>query len=651
METNFIILSIVSFGLWFGFLKLTYGIKPAWPKPGSDSENLVVAAAKSNEWRWLSDMHTKTSVGTSTFMRDMSVLLLIPFQKIFRDKVSTFPIVAAFSFANIISVLFIYLISTNYWGPHVALFVSLLYLVSFWPWQMSLSVAHLNVGTMFFFMAVGLAIQCIDASSLIVRNIWLLASGLSFACMLYSSSSSPRYIVPFFLAIFFAKHQTFTSKLGLGAFLETILNNDAFLLSLVITGIVVLFLVLLKLTYKKIIVAIYDRRAGILNNLIRAKKYPLDHYTKLAEEKLPSAFRWFKNIYIFLFIVINVIGFNYFIPIFIGFIMIFLALSLPDLKKNFGFYFDYVHLSYVKQFWSQFVKYIRFGYFARRGITISPGIRGGGPLWVVKIFLHMAPFHTLAYAAAITSIIILNTVSPILDWGSLILLIITSLTPILWAELTKACQVSRSYSSGLAGISLFIGYGAYVFSQIYSPFWVLATIFLAVTFFWNFWKFLTDIYPARMTLNNLIKSLKKLNIKEIYTYNIPYNDLFFKNHLGDPYLDDLKINYINSLEEVQNGWIFIPGTSIKGAYPSDEMMEMGDFDGDPMLNRLLENRELEKIATVKFKTFGTSKIWPQENEVQSYLDLMLHDVKEKDRFRGYAWLLHSNDLNKLNDTR
>ena len=258
----------------------------------------------------------------------------------------------------------------------------------------------------------------------------------------------------------------------------------------------------------------------------------------------------------------------------------------------------------------------------------------------------MAPFHALAYAIALASVIILNFMSPIIDWGSLVLLILASLSPILWAELTKALQISRAYSSGLAGLSLFIGYGAYVFSDIYSPFWVLAAIFLAITFLWNLWKFLTDIYPARMTLNNLIKALKKLEIKELYTYGIPYNDLFFKNHLGDPYLDDLKINYITSLEEVQNGWIFIPSTSIKGAYLSNEAMEMGDFEKDPILNGLLENRRLEEIATVKFKTFGTSRIWLQENEVQSYLDLMLDDIKDKDRFRGYAWLLHSNDLKK-----
>ena len=650
METNFIILILVSFSLWFGFLKLTYGIKPAWPKPGSDSENLVAAAAKSNEWRWLSDMHTKTPVGSSVSMRDTSVLLLVPFQKIFRDKVSTFPIVASFSFSNIISVLFIYLISTNYWGPNVALFVSLLYLVSFWPWQMSLSVAHLNVGTMFFFMAVCLAIQSVDASP-IARNFWLLASGMSFTAMLYASSSSPRYIVPFFLAIFFAKHQTLTSELGLGAFLKTVVSNEAFLLSLILTGIVAIFLVFIKLSYKKIITAIYDGRAGVLNSLIKAKKYPPDYYIKLAEEKLSSIFRWFINIYIFLFIILNIIGFNYLIPILLGFLVIFLALNLPDLKKNFILYFNYIHISYVRQLWSQFVQFIRFGYFERRGIDISPDIRGGGPLWVVKIYWRMAPFHTLAYAIALISVIVLNSISPVLDWGSFVLLVLASLSPILWAELTKALQISRAYSSGLAGLSLFIGYGAYVFSERYSPFWILAITFLAVTFFWNLWKFLTDVYPARMTLNNLIKSLKKLNIKEIYTYNIPYNDLFFKNHLGDPYLDDLKINYINSLEEVQNGWIFIPSTSIKGAYLSNEAMECGDFEKDPILNRLLENRQLEEIATVKFKTFGTSKIWLHENEVQSYLDLMLDDITNKDRFRGYAWLLHSKDLNKLNETR
>lgn len=650
METNFIILVLISFSLWFGFLKLAYGIKPAWPKPGSDSENLVASAAKSNEWRWLSDMHTKTPVGSSASMRDTSILLLVPFQRIFRDKVSTFPIVASFSFANIVSVLFIYLISTSYWGPNVALFISLLYLVSFWPWQMSLSVAHLNVGTMFFFMAVYLATQSVEASYL-ARNFWILASGASFALMLYASSSSPRYIVPFFLAIFFAKHQTLTSALGLSAFYKTILNNDALLSSLVLTGIVAVFLVLLKLTYKKIITAIYDRRAGILNSLIKEKKYPLIYYTELAEEKLSSMFRWFMNIYIFLFIILNVIGFDYLIPILLGFLIIFLALNLPDLKKNFILYFNYIHISYVRQLWSQFVQFIRFGYFARRGIIVSPNIRGGGSLWIVKIYWRMAPFHTLAYVTAIISVVIFNTLTPILDWGTLVLLVLASLSPILWAELTKALQISRAYSSGLAGLSLFIGYGTYIFSERYSLFWVLAITFLAATFFWNLWKFLTDIYPARMTLNNLIKALKKLQIKEIYTYDIPYNDLFFKNHLGDPYLDNLKINYINSLTEVRNGWIFIPSTSIKGAYLSNEAMECGDFEKDPVLNRLLENQELEKIATVKFKTFGTSKIWLHENEVQSYLDLMLGDVTEKDRFRGYAWLLDSNDLNKLNEAR
>lgn len=644
METNFIILILTSFVLWIGFLKLTYGIKPAWPKPGSDSENLVAAAAKSNEWNWPSDMHVRTNVGSSTYMRDMAVLLLIPFQKIFHDKVSTFPIVAAFSFANIISVLLTYLIATNYWGSSVALFISLLYLASFWMWQMSLSVGHLNVGTMFFLLAVYLAIQSIGPMPF-MANVWLFICGLAFSCMLYASSSSPRYIVPFFLAVFFIKHQALTSKLGLRAFYETIASNNALMTSLIITAIIVIFLIIIKLSYKKLIVATYNRRAGIFNNLIKAKKYPLEHYIKIVEEKLPSMIKWFANIYIFLFIMVNIIGFNYFIPIFAGFMMVFITLNLPDLKKNFTFYFNYIHISYVRQFWTQFIVYNRFGYFEKRGIKISPNTTRGGFWWVPKVFFRMAPFHMLAYITALVSVIILNATSQITDWGSLILLIIASLTPILWAELTNACQVSRAYSSGLVGLSMLIGYGTYVFSKNHPFFWSFAIMFLAITFFWNLWKFLTDVYPARMTLNNLIKALKKLEIKEIYTYKIPYNDLFFDNHLGDPYLNDLKINYIKSLEGVSIGWIFIPGTSLKGAYASDKMMECGDFEEDPVLNKLLENRGLEKISAVKFKTFGTSNIWLQENEVQSYLDLMLHDVTDKDRFRGYAWLLHSSALN------
>ena len=69
---------------------------------------------------------------------------------------------------------------------------------------------------------------------------------------------------------------------------------------------------------------------------------------------------------------------------------------------------------------------------------------------------------------------------------------------------------------------------------------------------------------------------------------------------------------------------------------------------DPALNQLLENRAIEKIATAKFKTvYGSDNIWMQEHDVMTYLDLMLHDIKDKDHFRGYAWLLNANELRQF----
>ena len=107
-----------------------------------------------------------------------------------------------------------------------------------------------------------------------------------------------------------------------------------------------------------------------------------------------------------------------------------------------------------------------------------------------------------------------------------------------------------------------------------------------------------------------------------------------------------KINFIESMAEVNDGWIVIPGTNSKSVSMESEFEELfnGDFSRDPILNKLLETREIEKIAECKFQALGTSDIWVHEAEITSYRDIILHDISPKDRFRGYAWLLHSSKL-------
>ena len=107
--------------------------------------------------------------------------------------------------------------------------------------------------------------------------------------------------------------------------------------------------------------------------------------------------------------------------------------------------------------------------------------------------------------------------------------------------------------------------------------------------------------------------------------------------------------YIESILDVDDGWIAIPGTSSKAINMESEVETIanGDYIKDPILNKLLETKDIEKIATVKFKTYGTSRIWSHESEVTSYRDLILHEITDKDRFRGYAWLIHSSKLKAL----
>ena len=296
---------------------------------------------------------------------------------------------------------------------------------------------------------------------------------------------------------------------------------------------------------------------------------------------------------------------------------------------------------------SGLVRYVRYGYFAKNNLKIPSNLRGGGFRWVPKIFFRMAPFHTLIYLAMLFTIVFVNIITPIpvLGYSPFVILVLISLLPIIWAELTKAYQVSRSYSSGLTGFMILIGTGAYVL-QGYSHFWTIAIVVTATTLFWNIWKFTTDIYPTRMSFNKIIKTLDKFNIKEIYTYKTFYNDPFLGNLEDTSLSKDLKINFIKSIGDVKDGWIFVPGTSHKGPYLSTEAtIHNGDFRDDPILNELLDSKKIEKIANAKFKTVcGSDNIWLQESDIMTYLDLVLHNITDKDRFRSYAWLLHSSKL-------
>ena len=106
----------------------------------------------------------------------------------------------------------------------------------------------------------------------------------------------------------------------------------------------------------------------------------------------------------------------------------------------------------------------------------------------------------------------------------------------------------------------------------------------------------------------------------------------------------VQIHYIDSLAQVPaNAWIVIPSTNPCGPQAGLEATT-GDFDKDPLLNKLLANRSMDDIATIKFKTYGSSKFWIQESDVGTWQYLTRHEVGPDKIYRGFGWLINSDKL-------
>ena len=76
----------------------------------TDDEYQVRAAAQSHKWRWLSDMHKSGTIKTNT--KDGMVMLLVLFQKLFRNNYGERPLTALYGFSVAVSGLLIFFIGS-----------------------------------------------------------------------------------------------------------------------------------------------------------------------------------------------------------------------------------------------------------------------------------------------------------------------------------------------------------------------------------------------------------------------------------------------------------------------------------------------------------------------------------------------------------
>ena len=209
-------------------------------------------------------------------------------------------------------------------------------------------------------------------------------------------------------------------------------------------------------------------------------------------------------------------------------------------------------------------------------------------------------------------------------------------------EVTRGLQVGKSYLSSLIGliITIVLGY-EYInyFIGEFSPY--LFTLLTILQIFRFFKIFRNDILPCRLAPSKLRNFLFKKNIRDFYTYKTDYNDQFV-NIMLYGYESEFNVNFVESLKDCpQNSIFIVPPTSSKSVSmeTQQEAILKGDFRDDPVLNKLFDNKSIEKYSIAKFKTLGNSKFYVNESEVTSYRYHILRQVSEHDRLLSYGWVL------------
>ena len=613
----------------------------------TDNEAWVKTAAAAGQWGWTSNMHKWGY--RSTFQKDVHVFGLVILQRILKDFTSDYPIVVFCLITNVISGLMIFAVIQECCNTGAAVVAWALFVGSIWPYQIALAGGHIATATALFLVTVYLMLVGGDLEGY-RAIISYLAAGITMGLMLFSSASMRKYF-PLLIAAYIMGRSEIVfnmqfplNQLGDGVSLTSklVFMAGIFCLVLGITGL---------LFYKRLMKVIYYQTGPKwINKLVNARDIiSLEEYTNRAREiAMPVSFLLLASgLYLaFCLILVNAPYFYiHQIVILIGAGMVAFGLTFPDVKGNL---LGYHMFSQAKQ--KCFVRYM--DYFEKIGRPIPPDMRGAGVPWLIRYFPSVVPGHCILSLAYILTVVGLYiwTDSSWTVYALAILMVILSISPVLVGELTKGPQIARSYYPALVGILLWIGYSTNQVSQILGQeggviFWLTLTVVILGSVIWSSYVFVKDLLPTRMAATRLSTELQRLGISEFYTYDTVYNDSLVRC-LSDRDTSRLKINYIESISEINQGFLVVPNTSSKSFNLEAQTwaIEHGDFDLDPKLNELIASKTISDYSVARFKTMGTSRFWCHESEVTTYRDLILKEITKDDRYKSLAWIV---DVTKL----
>ena len=639
--------------LYAEFLWITRKIQFAFPE-GEDSSMMVGIAGQSSFLRWPSQLQRPGALGM--YMKGVTIWLLVLFQKIFRDRKNMVPLVALWATANAVSAILIFLIASSYFNPFIGFILGLLFITSLWPWQTALTMGHINIATTILLAGVYSTTNIITITG-DLSALWLALTGAFFSCLFFSSSSAIKYFPFAFASLIFAKYKIAFENGGVFEAIRNILipRGEAFIAYVIVPLIIAAFVLIILFSYKWLVRKIYFGNTPRLIvytssffhlDMAGRSQFTLEHYLTHARNKIRQKTKWIWGLYLFWAIILYPLG-PYFIFIFlIGFVTMILFWTLPNIKGGLSFYWHYIRNTQVRQKtafrgWDE--------YFSARGVRTDRYFTANGIIWLPRFFMRFIPGPILIFYASVVLVIISGFIQhDSFGLANTVLVLFVALLPCIWGEMTNSPKLGRVYLSAYPGILLFIGYNLYqVDSVVITSFSSLIFMTLAIIFAWNMWKFLTDILPSRMAVSNLLKALNARDIKEFYTYRTDYNQMLIGT-IHPELRKTYTIHYIDSLNEVKDGWIVIPGMVLKTSFWVTDNMRSGvDSVKDPIYKKLLETKKIEQVATEKFKTFNSSRLWIMDSEITSFNDLILRAVTATDILQGHAWLLHSRKLAKI----
>jgi len=609
-----------------------------------DSYKQVNAAAHFSDWGgWPSGMH-RFGDGKA-WMKDVGVLLLVLSQLIFKDKKGFYPLFIVSNFANAVSAILVFLVAQSYWGTNIGFFLFILYFFCFWPFQIVLVGGLQGVAQMLFLLSIYTLQQTEQVLSF--SNITLFTvSGFLFGLINFSSASG-RKLIPVFISALVYHLSNFKTLPWL--FYET--DYAAYIGGSVLIGFAVMLMVVLGIVsffYKKITRLIYEDRFSFLKFLSKDKHDIEYYYCKIRKivRELTGMIYFICGTIILISVYLSqdesyiLLG-----CVFLGTISVFFLFMAPNFKQNIiGYYLYWTIESDWGSHYNLYNDYFKKEY----GKVFKKGKEGW--IWYLKFYWRMIPFHTLLYVSTIIYIPLVLIVRPVEELIGFVLLTLISLMPIIWGETTTGPKASLAMYTSFITLFLPVGYSMHIshineISLVGIDVSAFIWLFLALSSAWNIYIFLTDTLPCRLTVHRIMKTLDKNNIKKFFTYDTLFNSPL-TDVIKDFFPDKYDIQYISSINEIKSGYLLVPCTSSKAAYyqSAGKIGPVGDYKADEALNSIIETREIQKFSVASFKTFGNSKYWQQIGNVVSFRDLILKEVNDEDRFRGYAWLL---DVKKI----